>query len=159
MKILSVIFLFVLDLFGMEKSFQDGKQVAEKASKDEKVNESSVTLVPQFQKGFHIDQSETSKAFEYLEKNENTRAVKEIHEERSIYIVDEKEPFMERAENIHKDPNKHLEESDEVAGGSNRFTIEYCEECPDEEYMVTARKTKKRYVQGGLMKIIGDFFC
>ncbi|MDR3156101.1 MAG: conjugal transfer protein TraN, partial [Holosporaceae bacterium] len=102
--------------------------------------------IPQFQDGFHIDQNETSKSFEYLQKNENARAVQDIHEERSIYMVDETEPFMERSENVHKDPNKHLEESDEVVGSSDKFTFEYCEECPEEEYMVTARKTKKRYV-------------
>jgi hypothetical protein len=130
-------------------SFNDGAKTAGtlKANIEENIKSGSgKSSVPGFKEGFKIDESETSKAFEHANNNEAAKAVKEIHKDRGIYKFDEKDPLIERSESIQKDPEKALNEVDVVENGGESYTIETCEECSEEEYLVRARKTKKRYV-------------
>jgi hypothetical protein len=58
----------------------------------------------------------------------------------------ENDPLIAKSEEYHKDPQKHLNEIEVVEARGTDYSIEYCEECSDDEFLVTARKTKKRYV-------------
>ena len=119
------------------------KQVAEPLKGKVHGNKNNV---PQFKEGFVISENETSRAFEHAKNNEASKAVMEIHTSRGQYNFDEKDPLFERAENIQKGPEKVLREVESIDEGGTNYTIEYCDECSDEEYFVKARRNKKRYV-------------
>ena len=131
------------------RGFTEGTKIAEnlKSNIDKDIKSgSSKGNVPNFKEGVSINESETSRSHEYANKNESGKTVKEIHSKRGIYKFDEKDPIIERSEAIQKDPQKYLNESEERIIGGNDYGIEYCQECSDEEYFVTGRKEKKRYV-------------
>ena len=119
------------------------KQVAEPLKGKVHGNKNNV---PQFKEGFVISENETSRAFEHAKNNEASKAVMEIHTSRGQYNFDENDPLFERAETIQKDTEKVLREVESIDEGGTNYTIEYCDECSDEEYFVKARRNKKRYV-------------
>lgn len=132
-----------------EGNFNAGKSVAESLKNNIRGNIISgkqKSSIPQFKEGFSISETETSHTMEHAGKNEASQAVFEIHKNRGIYKFDENDPLFERSEGIEKEPEKALNEVEEVESGEEGYTIEYCEECSDEEYLVKARKIKRRYV-------------
>lgn len=133
----------------MDASFQEGVQHAAGMSGDIENNIKSgkgQEDVPYFQKGIPIDQNELNRSREHLKNHEYGKDLEEIHKTRKIYIVDDTDPIIVRSENVLKDQKTALEETEEVIENNKGETIEYCEECPDEEYLVTGRREKKRYV-------------
>ncbi|MDR2107638.1 MAG: hypothetical protein LBO73_03935, partial [Holosporaceae bacterium] len=80
------------------------------------------------------------------ELDETAKAVFEIHRERGMYKFDKNDPLISKSEEYHKNPQKLLNEIETRTAVGNDYTVEYCEECSGDEYLVTARKTKKRYV-------------
>lgn len=148
MKKLLIVAVLACSLEGMQSSFNEGKRLAEirkNGIEDEIKTGKNKSLVSDYQEGVVVSPDELSKAFEYLSKDEHGRALREIHKTRKPYILDETEPFMARGEEALQHPEKALEEGEEIEERDN-YTIETCEECPNEEYLVKARKTKKRYV-------------
>lgn len=148
MKNFLLVFMLVPAIYAMQSSFDDGKNTAESMKngiEDDIKSSRKKTEIPQYQDGVSIDKNELSKAFEHLRHSEYGEDLVEIHKTRKPYILDDTEPFMVRSENIHKNPEKAFVEAEEIEEG-NDFTIETCEECPHEEYLVKARKTKKRHV-------------
>ena len=134
---------------GAGGNFNAGKSVAESLRSSISGNIMSggqKSLIPQFKEGFSISETETTRTMEHAGKNEAARTVFEIHKDRGMYKFDENDPLFERSEGIEKEPEKALHEAEEIEAGGEGYTIEYCEECSDEEYIVKARKTKKRYV-------------
>ena len=132
-----------------EGNFNAGKSVAESLKNNIRGNIISgkqKSSIPQFKEGFSISETETSHTMDHAGKNEASQAVFEIHKNRGIYKFDENDPLFERSEGIEKEPEKALNEVEEVESGEEGYTIEYCEECSDEEYLVKARKIKRRYV-------------
>ena len=128
-------------------NFNSGKQTAESLKGKITSNMTSGKgNIPQFKEEFVISETETSKAFEHAKSNESSQAVMEIHATRGQYKFDNKDPLFERSEIILKDPEKVLHEVESVEIGGENYTIEYCEECSDEEYLVKGRRIKKRYV-------------
>ncbi len=133
----------------MDASFQEGSQHAANMARGIEDNIKSgedQTNVPQFQGAINISEDELGKAREHLKNHEYGKDLEEIHNTRKIYIVDDTDPMIVRSENINKDPKTALEETEEVIENKKGETIEYCEECPDEEYLVTGRREKKRHV-------------
>lgn len=147
-----VALIIILSFFkaeGMTDSFAHGKQVAESSKngiEDQIKSGANKVHVPQYQDGVFIDKEELSRSFEHLESDPHGRDLRDIHKTRKPYILDDSEHFMTRSENVHQHPEKAFEETEEIESGSDDYTIETCEECPDEEYFIKARKTKKRYV-------------
>lgn len=149
MKLMALFLLFTSDLSALQSSFDHGKQVAESSKKgieDQIKSGANKAHIPQYQDGVFINKEELSRSFEHLESDPHGRDLRDIHKTRKPYILDDTEDFMMRSENVHQHPEQAFEESEEVEEGVDSFTIETCEECPDEEYFVKARKTKKRYV-------------
>ena len=143
MKIYFLIATLLSSTFASDANFNKGKQVAETLKGKVPGNKNNI---PQFKEGFVISENETSRAFEHAKNNEASKAVMEIHTSRGQYNFDEKDPLFERAETIQKDPEKVLREVASIDEGGTQYTIEYCDECSDEEYFVKARRNKKRYV-------------
>ncbi|MDR1235380.1 MAG: conjugal transfer protein TraN [Holosporaceae bacterium] len=142
-------FLSFFRVGGMTNSFEHGKQAAESCKngiEDQIKSGVNKTQVPQYRDGVFISGDELSKSFEHLEKDPHGRDLRGIHKTRKPYILDDTEEFMIRSENYHQHPEQAFEETEETEEGTDNYTIETCEECPDEEYFVKARKTKKRYV-------------
>ena len=129
--------------FASDVNFNKGKQTAETLKSKVTGNKKNI---PQFKEGFVISETETSRAFEHAKSNEASKAVMEIHATRGQYKFDAKDPLFERAETIQKDPEKVLHEVESIEAGGTNYTIEYCDECSDEEYFVKGRRIKKRYV-------------
>lgn len=149
MKLMALFLLFTSDLSALQSSFDHGKQVAESSKngiEDQIKSGANKAHVPQYQDGVFINKEELSRPFEHLEGDPHGRDLRDIHKTRKPYILDDTEDFMMRSENVHQHPEQAFEETEEVEEGVDSFTIETCEECPDEEYFVKARKTKKRYV-------------
>ena len=133
----------------MDSAFKDGANHASRVTQGIESNIKSgrgQSEVPQFQGEISIKEEEIKKARDHLESNKYGKDLEEIHATRDIFIVDDTDPVIVRSENINKDPKKALQETEEVIAGKDGETIEYCEECPDEEYLVTGRREKKRYV-------------
>lgn len=134
---------------GSGANFDAGKSVAESLRGSiggSLTSGKQKSMIPQFKEGVSISETETSRTMEHAGRNEASQAVFEIHKDRGIYKFDEKDPLFERSEVIEKEPEKVLQEVEEVESGGEGYTIEYCEECSEEEYIVKARKTKRRYV-------------
>jgi hypothetical protein len=133
----------------MQSQFNGAQQLARERAEEAKLQikpGKEKQNIPQFKEGFRIDQDETAKAFEHAKNSDTGKVVFEIHKERGMYKFDENDPLISKSEEYHKDPQKHLKEIETRSAGKNDYTIEYCEECSSDEYLVTARKTKKRYV-------------
>lgn len=148
MKKILLIFMFIPVICAMQSSFDEGKNTAEfmKNGIENNIKSGSKkTEVPQYKDGVVISKDELSRAFEHLRNSEYGKDIVEIHQTRKPYILDDTEPFMVRSENAHQHPEKAFEETEEIQE-DNDFTIETCEECPQEEFFVKARKIKKRYV-------------
>ena len=148
MKKILLIFMFVPVICAMQSSFDEGKNTAEfmkNGIEGDIKSGSKKTEVPQYKDGVVISKDELSRAFEHLRNSEYGKDIVEIHQTRKPYILDDTEPFMVRSENAHQHPEKAFEQTEEIQE-DNDFTIETCEECPQEEFFVKARKTKKRYV-------------
>jgi hypothetical protein len=133
-----------------EGNFDAGKRTAEslKTNVDGEIKSGkNKSNVPQFKDGFTISETETATTRDHVNKNEAAKAVFEMGQNRKKFTFAEKDPMIERGEEIQKNPEKVLDEIEavEVDGAAN-YTIEYCEECSEEEYFVKARRTKKRYV-------------
>lgn len=144
-----LMFLSFFKAEAVRDSFEHGKRVAESSKNDiegEIKSGAHKTHVPQYRDGVFINRTELSKSFEHLEQTEHGRDLRNIHKTRKPYILDDTEPFMTRSEEIHQHPERAFEETESVEEGSDDYTIETCEECPDEEYFVKARMIKKRYV-------------
>jgi len=137
--------LFISDLSAVQQSFGDGRQVAvsRKGDTGSGIDKGSV---PQYQDGHFIHSDKLKESFEELESNEHGRVLRDIHQTRKPYILDDTEPFMVRSEKAHQNPKEAFEETEEIEADSDSYTIETCEECPDVEYFVKARMIKKRYV-------------
>jgi len=133
----------------MDSSFAEGSQHAANMTQGIEDNIKSgkdQSNVPHFQGEINIPKGEVEKAQEYLKNHKYGKDLEEIHKTRKIYIVDDTDPIIVRSENVLKDQKTALEETEEVIENEEGETIEYCEECPDEEYLVTGRREKKRYV-------------
>lgn len=149
MKQTLFLLFLVNNLSAMDASFNAGKQVAE-----QKINglENQIKSgrgkneIPYYQDGVSISKDELSRSFEHLARDKHGSALRDIHRERSPYILDEQEAFMVRSEDAHQHPEREFEGTEAIDGSSGGYTIETCEECPPEEFFVKARKTKKRYV-------------
>lgn len=152
MKKLLIMFFAMIFLeadASMDASFQEGAQHAAGMSGGIENNIKSgkgQEDVPYFQGEITIDQNELGKAREHLKNHEYGKDLEEIHNTRKIYIVDDTDPMIVRSENINKDPKTALKETEEVIENKEGETIEYCEECPDEEYLVTAIRQKTNLV-------------
>jgi hypothetical protein len=144
-----ILLFIVFEVCGQRAHFDDGKRLAaERAAEAERKIKSGEGKgnAPQYQEGFSISPDETANAFAHARGNTAAQAVTEIHRERGMYKFDENDPLIAKSEEYHKDPQKHLNEIEVVEAGGTDYSIEYCEECSDDEFLVTARKTKKRYV-------------
>jgi hypothetical protein len=144
-----VFFIMIPKAQAMQFQFDDAQQLARKRALEAEQqikSEGGKKNIPRFQEGFRIDQDETANAFEHAKNSEAGKAVFEIHKDRGMYKFDENDPLISKSEEYHKDPQKILNEIETRSAGKNDYTIEYCEECSDDEYLVTARRTKKRYV-------------
>ncbi|MCR5224745.1 MAG: conjugal transfer protein TraN [Alphaproteobacteria bacterium] len=144
-----MVFWIPTNVEAMQASFEVGKQIA-----SEKNNEAGgqikssnpKNIVPDFQEGVVISQDETAHSFEHLERSEYGRNLRDIHKTRKPYILDDTEPFMTRSEKVLEAPKEEFEGTETIEETSDGYTVETCEECSHEEYVVKARKTKKRYV-------------
>ena len=151
-KIFAFIQLFICcfsDLIAVDQTFNTTRQFAISKSNgiDSEIRSGKhKNQVPQFQEGVVINQDELANSFQHLERSEHGKALRDIHRSRKPYILDDTEPFKIRSESVHENPEKAFEETEIIEESSNGYTIETCEECPKEEYLVKARKTKKRYV-------------
>lgn len=148
MKNLLLIFMLVPAIYAMQSSFDDGKNTAESMKngiENDIKSGRKKTEIPQYQEGVYISQDELANSFSYLKNSASGKDLVEIHKTRKPYILDDTEPFMVRSEDAHQHPEKAFEQTEEIQE-ENGFTIETCEECPHEEFLVKARKTKKRYV-------------
>ena len=144
-KFALIAFTITSSAFGMQQSFEAGKQEAVTKSngiEGQIKSGNPKTLVPQFQEGFQIDQGEIDKSFENLERSEYGKDLRKIHKIRKPYILDDTELFMVRSEKILEDPKKEFEGTEVVEESSDGNMIETCEECPKEEYVVKAHRTK-----------------
>lgn len=133
----------------MDASFQEGSQHAANMTRGIEDNIKSgkdQAEVPQFQGAVNISEDELGKAREHLKNHEYGKDLEEIHKTRKIYIVDDTDPMIVRSESVLKDQKTALEETEEVIENEEGETIEYCEDCPEEEYYVTGRREKKRHV-------------
>lgn len=149
MKKLLFFLLFSIDLFGAERGFEFGKQDAAQKSNglDAKIKSGDKkNEIPYYREDFSIDKEELSRAKWHLERNEYGLDLRDAHRKRDPYILDDKESFMVRSEKAHKNPEKEFEATEAIGGGEGKYTIETCEECTQEEYLVRGRKIKKRYV-------------
>lgn len=147
--ILILFMIFLRAEASMDSSFTEGSQHAASMTQGIEDNIKSgkgQADVPYFQGEITIDQNDLGKAREHLKNHEYGKDLEEIHNTRKIYIVDDTDPMIVRSENVLKDQKTALEESEEVIENKEGETIEYCEECPDEEYLVTGRREKKRHV-------------
>ena len=134
---------------GMQSSFDAGKKVAQSSNESIEKNIKSgknKEHVPQYQDGVFINQDELSKTSNYLSKSDSGRYIQGIHKVREPYILNDKEQFMTQSEEYYKNPEKAFQETFTTVAGGEEYSIETCDECPHEEYFVTGRKTKKRYV-------------
>jgi hypothetical protein len=147
---IALILIFIIsEAKGQQVTFDQGKQFAQEkiSGADQQIKSGDgKNSVPKFREGFFISEDETANAFSHAKNNEASQAVSEIHKKRGMYKFDENDPLISKSEEYHKDPQKLLNEIETRSVGENNYSIEYCEECSDEEYLVTARKTKKRYV-------------
>ena len=152
MKKLLIIFSVMIFLeadASMDASFQEGAQHAAGMSggiEDNIKSGKGQADLPYFQGEITIDKNELNKSREHLENHEYGKDLEEIHKTRKIYIVDDTDPIIVRSENVLKDQKTALEETEEVIESKDGETIEYCEDCPEEEYYVTGRREKKRHV-------------
>ena len=148
----SLILIFVVFLkaeASMDSSFADGVQHAASMTggiEDNIKSGKDQANIPHFQGEITIDQNELKKSREHLKNHKYGKDLEEIHNTRKIYIIDDTDPIIVRSENVLKDQKTALEESEEIIENKEGETIEYCEDCPDEEYLVTGRREKKRYV-------------
>ena len=148
-RLMAIISLFSCGVNASGSNFSEGEKVAQSLKSSIAGNIKSgggKSNVPSFQDGFSISETETSKTFEHAKNNEAAQAVSEIHENRGLYKFDENDPLIERSDKVQREPEKVLNEVESVEAGGDTYTIEYCEECSEEEYIVKARKVKKRYV-------------
>ena len=148
---MKVIFLFIFIVFDLsatevEKSFDYGKQVAESKKNDANGGINKEKDVPHYDGEFSIDKNELSKSAEILEDTGHARDLRDIHKTRKPFILEDKEAFIVRSENVHKHPEKEFDETETIEFGSDGNKTKYCEECTGEEYLVSARTIKKRYV-------------
>lgn len=151
MKKMTLLSLISLNLFAMQASFDDGKSVAEimkNGIEDDIKSARRKAEIPQYQEGVFISRNELSNSFGHLQNSKYGKDLVETHKIRKPYILGDTEPFMVRSEDAHKHPERAFEQTEEVQE-SDGYTIETCEECPQEEFFVKARKTKKRYVYLG----------
>lgn len=139
----------MIDGYGMQSSFDDGKRTAE-ISKHQAEGEVRTGRhqkdVPYYREGVTISPDDLTKAFEKLDQSEEGRALYSVHKTRRQVLIDEKDRYMTRSEEVHHNPEKAIQEAERPVSEKEGYTLETCEECPDEEYFVRARKTKKRYV-------------
>lgn len=145
-----LLFIFLAsDLSALQSSFIEGEKLSESRKNglaDQIKSGAWKSAVPQFQEEYSISQDETASAFQHAKESEAGKAIMEIHKTRGMYKFEETDPLISKSENLHKDPQKSMNEIEVSDIGSTDYTIEYCEECSDAEHLVTARKTKKRYV-------------
>jgi hypothetical protein len=147
MMALLAFFLIFPQIHAMQNQFSSAQQLAQERAKEAELQIKSArgkSETPQFQEGFRINQDETAKSFEHAQNSEAGKAIFGIHRERGMYKFDENDPLISKSEEYHRDPQKLLNEIETRSAGENDYSIEYCEECSDEEYLVMARKTKKR---------------
>ena len=141
-----MLFFLTTNIFAMQPSFEDGKNTAEfmkeEVGKGVRPNRKDV---PQYNDGVYINKDELSHSFNHLKNSEYGMDLIDIHKTRKPYIVDETEQFMQRSEDAHKHPERAFEQTEEIQERDD-YSIETCEEYPQEEYFVKARKNKKRYV-------------
>ncbi len=148
-----MIFAIILFLFsnlnGMQSAFNDGQKSASQLNKNIEGNIKSgkgKREIPQYSDGIKISQDELAKSFENAAADGNASIILETQRTRAPYIVDSKEDFMLRSEDAHKNPKKNFKGTEAIDAGRDGYSVEYCEECPQEEFFVKARKTKKRAV-------------
>ena len=148
-QIMFVAAIFLETNASMDSSFTEGVQHATNMTKGIEDNIKSgkdQSEIPQFQGAINIGEDELGKAREHLKNHEYGKDLEEIHNTRKIYIVDDTDPVIVRSESINRNPKTELEETEEIIESKNGETIEYCEECPDEEYLVTATRTKTNLI-------------
>lgn len=150
MWIIGWIFLFSFDAnASTDKCFEAGNKTAEKLKSQIPENIKSgagKANVPGFKERVSISDTETSMAFSHARKSEAGRAILDIHGTRGVYKFDEKDSLLTRSEEVQKNPEKVLNEVEFIEPVAESYTIEYCEETSDEEYIIKARRIKKRHV-------------
>jgi hypothetical protein len=147
---IALVFIFMIsETRGQQAAFDQGKQLAQKRTSalDQRIKSGDGKgTVPKFREGFFISKDETANAFAHAKNNEAAQTVSDIHKDRGMYKFDEGDPLIAKSEAYHENPQKLLNEIEIREAGANDYSTEYCEECSDEEYLIKARRTKKRYV-------------